>query len=332
MGMSLSMPLRQPQNPNQHPGPADEDDYPGDLTASEAVKAVTQLLEASSRKLQKVTEEQQGGGSRGKERADEAPALMNVRLDKSGSQEARAAGNPAPPQVAPQPRGNPAEVDQDDSDIDAISVDGDVDAFDEDEDEEYYSDDEYDEDEDYDDEDGVLYLSDDEGESDYSENGDSNARSSCYDSEEERDEQYPVAEVMPFHAPIRRKRNSHSAEQAAAHSAGGPSTPPRPHYSTIPYLPGSRRNPVTGKQMREILDRLSPAARHNYQQALIREHQLEMEMEKHGEEHHGQLAPSQPPMQQSTQHSIPPPQAQQPRQPSVLDDPAVMASPPDSFS
>lgn len=341
MGMSLSMPLRQTSDsrPGQGQGPAedDDDDYPGDLTASEAVKAVTQLLEASSRKLQKVTEEQQGGGTRGKDRAAEAPALMNVRLDKSGSQTAprpTATIPEATTQAILQARGTQAaELDPDDSDIDAISVDGDVYAFDEDDDDEYYSDEEYDEDEDYDDEEGVLYLTDGEEESDYSHDG-SDAESSCYDSEEEEEDgneqQYPAAEIMPFHAPIRRKRNSHSTEQAAALPTGETSTPPRPHYSTIPYLPGSRRNPVTGKQMREILDRLSPAARHNYQQALIREHQLEIEMEKHGGEHHAQsaaaaAAPPQQPMLQSIPYPTPP-QAEQARQPSVLDDPAVMAS------
>ncbi|GHJ83728.1 hypothetical protein NliqN6_0130 [Naganishia liquefaciens] len=355
MGMSLAMPLRQNGPPSQNQqqqrtGPVvEDDDYPGDLTASEAVKAVTQLLEASSRKLQKVTEEQQsgrggGGGGTRKDRAAESPVLMNVRLDKSSrvqpQPQAQDAAQPVIPeatvQAILQARERQQEAfDEDGSNIDAISVDGDVDAFDEAEDDEYYSDDDeqYEEDEEYDeDEDGGLYLSDGEEESDYSRDG-----SSCYDSEAEEegdDEQYPIAEVMPFHAPIRRKRNSHSAEQnTGPYLAGGPATPPRPHYSTIPYLPGSRRNPVTGKQMREILDRLSPAARHNYQQALIREHQLEMEMEKHGHGHgHGgqhhrptTAAPVQQPMLQSIPYPVPPPQqAEQARQPSVLDDPAVM--------
>lgn len=343
VGMSVTVPMRQASNAQPPPPPpppahaTDESDYPGDLTASEAVKAVTQLLEASSRKLQKVTEEQQGsaagasvgGASRVKDRAVDS---MNVRLDRTGNQTSQSMSHgeqsthpPLPPlpaaaaQAILQARARdqiPPE-DQEDSDIDAISVEGDVEAFDEDEDEAYYSDEEYDDDEEYDEEDGVTYLTDGEEDSDYSHAPSDEAGSSCYDSQdgEDDDENYPVAEVMPFHAPVKRKHHSHPATESAPRQPGEPSTPPRPHYSTIPYLPGSRRNPVTGKQMREILDRLSPAARHNYQQALIREHQLEME-------HEQRL--SLPPTQQQIPPTVPPPQSLQ--QPSVLDDPAVMAS------
>lgn len=311
MGMSVSMAMR--QVPTQPPPPhGQNEDYPGDLTASEAVKAVTQLLEASSRKLQRVTEDQGGETSR----AGRSVEAMNVRLDRTGQQSGRteSAIPPVPAAAAQailQARArDQMAADQEDSDIDAFSVDGDVEAFDEDdEDEAYYSDEEYD-DEEYD-EDGETY---DGEESDYSHDG----GSSCYDSEDEDaddEEHYPVAEVMPFHAPVRRKPSNDSTDQPPR-QPNDPSAPPRPHYSTIPYLPGSRRNPVTGKQMREILDRLSPAARHNYQQALIREHQLEMEMQQ------TQQAPRPPPL---AQQPVPPPP--QDRQPSVLDDPAVMVSP-----
>lgn len=308
-GMSMSMAMRQVPT---HPPLSNRDDYPGDLTATEAVKAVTQLLEASSRKLQRVTEDQGGEESRVPQRNVDA---MNVRLDRTGQRPGPAPNPAVPPipvataQAILQARAREliALEDEEDSDIDAFSVDGDVEAFDEDdEDEAYYSDEEYDDDEEYD-EDGATY---DGEESDYSHDG----GSSCYDSEDDEaddEEHYPVAEVMPFHAPIRRKHPDDPSNDPATRPPNDPSTPPRPHYSTIPYLPGSRRNPVTGKQMREILDRLSPAARHNYQQALIREHQLEMEMKERQE---GQ------PLQQQ----IPPPQN---RQPSVLDDPVVMASP-----
>jgi hypothetical protein len=305
MGMSVSMAMRQVPPPphGQH------EDYPGDITASEAVKAVTQLLEASSRKLQRVTEDQGGETSR----AQPGVEAMNVRLDRTGQQPGRT--DPALPIPAAaaalailQARArDQIAADQEDSDIDAFSVDGDVEAFDEDdEDEAYYSDEEYD-DEEYDEEEGTY----DGEESDYSHEG-----SSCYDSEDEEaddEEHYPVAEVMPFHAPGRRKHPNDPTNEPATRHTNDPNTPPRPHYSTIPYLPGSRRNPVTGKQMREILDRLSPAARHNYQQALIREHQLEMEA-------HGRPEQAAPP----TQQQVPPPP--QDRQPSVLDDPAVMVS------
>lgn len=307
-GMSMSMAMRQvPSQPP--PSHGNNEDYPGDLTASEAVKAVTQLLEASSRKLQRVTEDQGGEASRGQQRSVDA---MNVRLDRTGQRPGPSNSELPPIPVATaqailQARAREliALEDEEDSDIDAFSVDGDVEAFDEDE---YYSDEEYDDDEEYD-EDGATY---DGEESDYSHDG----GSSCYDSEDDDaddEEHYPVAEVMPFHAPVRRKHPDDPTHDSATRQPNDPSTPPRPHYSTIPYLPGSRRNPVTGKQMREILDRLSPAARHNYQQALIREHQLEMEMKERQEQ-------GQPPQQQ-----VPPPP--QNRQPSVLDDPVVMASP-----
>ncbi|KAJ9120553.1 hypothetical protein QFC24_005229 [Naganishia onofrii] len=381
--------------PVQRGVPTDIAEYPGgEMTASEAVRAVTELLEASSRKLQKVTGEhgQEGDGTvRGRD--------VDVRLDGShqqrGTQHVHAALPTAPVAASSnissaaahailQARATSSGTAMDeteDSDIDAFSVIGDPMAFpdgeypdeDEDDDEAYYSDEDYEEEEYYEDGERIVYTTDEDGQGGSSRYTSSEGREgeTYYDSEGEEvddddDEVYESGEQLaeytrrqdlaagiPPHATQGGSTTNssipNSVEQRSSGTLRAPASTGQAAPTPTPTPTPTQRHPLSGQQMLEILQRMSPEARRNYQAALTRE---KMEYEKRQQGGSAEVLPPPPPplphsqahpqaqaqyqhshiqTQQQARHtarqaapSLPAPPQQ--KVPSVLDDPAIMAS------
>ncbi|KAJ9115522.1 hypothetical protein QFC22_005283 [Naganishia vaughanmartiniae] len=346
---------RQPPAPRAVP--TDVAEYPsGEMTASEAVRAVTELLEASSRKLQKVTGEHVPEG-------DDAVHGEDIDVRQEGRQQhgtrhvhssapnpTTTAGSSNVAQAAAnailRARASSSEAASDDtehSDIDAISLDSDPNVFPEDEfpeDDEggYYSDEDYEGEEYYENGERVAYTTDDDGEGS-SRYTSSDGREGEYDSGDD-DEVYESPERLAEFARRRQEAGiQHHPGQGTTNTSipiveqqrsSGTPTPTGHAMST------QQRNPISGQQMLEILKRMSPEARHNYQTALMRE---KMEYERLHQSGVAQSLPSPPPPQSQTRHqqphlqkqqaqntARPPSSTQQQKVPSVLDDPAVMAT------
>ncbi|KAJ9102991.1 hypothetical protein QFC19_004548 [Naganishia cerealis] len=376
----------------------------GEMTASEAVKAVTELLEASSRKLQKVTGEHghgQGGkmdgeaGHLARMMGAKVGDVVDGRVDSGQQQQCgtiplhHAQSSAHPPRTVVPSSADISDIplaaanailearaifsraaaavldDADQSDTDAISVEGDPNAFD-DEDEAYYSDEDYEEEEYYEDGERIAYTTDDGEVSSRYMSSDGREAGGYYDSEEddgegEDDEDYAKEEQGGDHAQRPRQisgipQHSVHATQVQTnttneHTSPGdqpvPSSTPTTRSQATPsttHLPATHQqqqqhNPVSGAQMLEILKRMTPEERHDYQAALIREHQMEYERTQREIEEqsqsppHPQVRSQQQQQQQQIQTQLAQSTARstssiQQKTPSVLDDPAIMASPP----
>ncbi|KAJ9094751.1 hypothetical protein QFC21_005909 [Naganishia friedmannii] len=285
-----------PRHPPPQTGvPTNVAEYPsGEMTASEAVRAVTELLEASSRKLQNVT------GEHGREGGDAEPGVnVDVRFDERQQQrEAQDVHSsvPAGPVAAdsssiPLAAANAilrarasssrTAVDETEhSDIDAISVESDPNLFPEDEfpDDDnggYYSDEDYEEEEYDEDGERIAYTTDEDAEVGSSHYSSSEGREgeTYYDSEDGEEYESPeqLAELARRREaagiPLHPARNTTSTSIPSAQQQRTSGTPTPTAHAALTQ----QHKPISGQQMLEILKRMSPEARQNYQAALVRE-------------------------------------------------------------